>query len=444
VATSIQGSDDPKVQLVKGFGIRSYACNPLMAEERLLGTLSFASRDRDHFHDDELEFLRTVCHYVTVAYERLRLMHELREADRRKDEFLAMLAHELRNPLAPIRNALQILRMDNTDRETASRAQEMMERQLQHLVRLVDDLLDVSRIMRNKIELRKERLDLRQVVERAAEIAQPVIDARGHQLRVTLPPEAVLLEADSVRLTQVVANLLSNAAKYTDQAGHIWISLGREGETSSLRVKDNGMGIAPELLPRVFDLFVQGDRSSARTQGGLGIGLTLVKRLVEMHGGSVAAYSGGAGNGSEFVVRLPLASETNAGPGAEADGAAATRTVERRVLVVDDNVDAAESLAMWLRLLRHDVRTVHDGPAALEAVKEYQPEVVLLDIGLPGMDGYAVAQRLRLMPGGKAVRLIAVSGYGQEEDRRRAREAGFDRHLTKPVDPDSLSQFLSQ
>jgi PAS domain S-box-containing protein len=442
VATNIQQSDDAKAQLVKSFGVASYACSPLLSGDRLLGTLSFASHTRNRFKDDELEFIRTLSHYVTLAFDRLRLVKELRDADRRKDEFLAMLAHELRNPLAPIRNALQILRMRNTDGVTAARIREMMERQLQHLVRLVDDLLDVSRIMRNKIELRKEVVDLRQVVERAEEIARPVIDAQGHELSVSLPPEPLFVEGDSVRLAQAASNLLSNAAKFTERSGRVWLTLEREGSEAVLRVRDNGVGIPPELLRRVFDLFEQGDRSVARTQGGLGIGLTLVKRLVEMHGGSVAAFSEGQSKGSEFIVRLPITLPPGIGRGDAPAGDTKVQSRRRRVLVVDDNVDAAESLTIVLRLLGHDVRAAPDGPSGLEVVRTYQPELVLLDIGLPGMDGYEVARRMRLMPEGRSVRLVAVTGYGQEEDRRRAHDAGFDCHLTKPVNPQALEQLL--
>jgi PAS domain S-box-containing protein len=438
----IQQSDDPKVQLVKRLGIDAYACNPLIAEDRLLGTLSFASHTRDHFNNDELEFIQTLCHYVTVAYERLRLVKELRDADRRKDEFLAMLAHELRNPLAPIRNALQILRMRNADGVTAERAREMMERQLQHLVRLVDDLLDVSRIMRSKIELRKEVADLRQVVERAVDIAQPILDAHGHKLSIVSPPEPLLVEGDSVRLAQVVANLLNNAAKFTERSGRIWLNLERQGTEAVLRVKDNGVGISPGLLPKIFELFVQGDRSIARTQGGLGIGLTLVKRLVEMHNGTVAAFSAGEGKGSEFVVRVPVVAAADERRDAGNGDDAAIQARRRRVLVVDDNADAAESLALFLRMRGHEVRTTYDGPSALEMMPGYQPDLVLLDIGLPGMDGYEVARRIRLMPEGRSVRIVAVTGYGQDEDRRLAQEAGFDQHLTKPVDPEALESLI--
>jgi PAS domain S-box-containing protein len=370
----------------------------------------------------------------------------LREADRRKDEFLAMVAHELRNPLAPIRNALQVMRLRGSDRrEAVGWAQDMMERQVRHLVRLVDDLLDISRIGRGKIQLRKEPVELSQVVTLAVETSRPLIDAHRHELTVALPPAPVRLEADRDRLAQVVANLLNNAAKYTESGGRIRLTAAREGAAVVLRVEDNGVGIAPEMLPRVFDPFAQADRSLHRAQGGLGVGLTLVKRLVEMHGGSVAAESAGPGRGSTFTVRLP------AGPGSplphpagEAPPRDGLPPSARRLLVVDDNVDAAESLARMLRLTGHEVRTVHEAAAVLDAARAFQPEVVLLDIGLPGgMTGYELAPRLREVPGLRNVLLVALTGYGQDEDRRRSSEVGFDAHLVKPADLAELQRLLT-
>lgn len=372
----------------------------------------------------------------------------LREADRRKDEFLAMLAHELRNPLAPVRNALAILRMPGADERTFVQAREMMERQVQHLVRLVDDLLDVSRINRGKIHLRKERVELATVIERAVETARPVIDALGHQLTVTLPPEPVVLEADLTRLAQVVANLLNNAAKYTDRAGKIWLTALVEGGALSPRfvtihVRDTGIGIAAEMLPHVFDLFAQADRSLERAQGGLGIGLTLVRHLVEMHGGTVSVQSEGTGQGAEFVVRLPLPSKPPARETEKHRPHAAVPGPTRRVLVVDDNVDAAESLGLMLRLWGHEIRLAHNGLEALEEAARFRPDLVLLDIGLPEMDGYEVARQLRQRADMAQPMLVAVTGYGQEEDRRRSLESGCDLHLTKPVDPSALAALLT-
>jgi PAS domain S-box-containing protein len=370
----------------------------------------------------------------------------LRQADRRKDEFLAMLAHELRNPLAPIRNALHILKMPDVPAPLLAQVRGMMERQVQHLVRLVDDLLDVSRIMRGKIQLRKEPLDLAAVISRAVETAQPGIEAQGHQLTVALPAEPVRLEGDLIRLAQVLANLLNNAAKYTERGGHIRLTAEAGRGEVAVRVRDNGIGIAPEMQGSIFDLFVQADQGAAHAQGGLGIGLTLVRRLVEMHGGSVSVSSPGLGQGSEFVVRLP------AMPGARddihrpAEGSAAPVQAAaelRHLLVVDDNEDAAESLAVLLRLGGHEVRVAHDGPGALQAARERPPDLVFLDIGMAGMDGYEVARRLRQEPGWGQRRLVAVTGWGQDEDRRRAQEAGFDYHLTKPADPVALQKLLA-
>jgi CheY-like chemotaxis protein len=370
----------------------------------------------------------------------------LRDQDRRKDEFLATLAHELRNPLAPIRNALQILKMPRLDTMTVARSREMMERQVHQLVRLVDDLLDVSRVMRGKIELRKEKLELATVVARAVETVQPLIEAQGHELTVSLPPESLSLEADPVRLAQVVGNLLTNAAKYPEANGRIWLTAQREGDDVVLVVRDTGIGIAPDMLPHIFELFVQVDHASTRSQGGLGIGLTLVKNLVGMHDGTVEAHSAGLGRGSQFVVRLPLMLQTHGEEienekGQQQRGPALSSG--HRLLVVDDNRDAAESLAMLVRLQGHEVRVAHDGIAALEMVKNYRPALVFLDIGMPKMDGYELARRLRQQPGLEHVRLAALTGWGQQEDRRRTAEAGFDHHLVKPLEPEALERLLA-
>jgi signal transduction histidine kinase/ActR/RegA family two-component response regulator len=367
----------------------------------------------------------------------------LREADRRKDEFLAILAHELRNPLAPIRNSLHILRLTSPRDPTAERVGEMMERQVNHMVRLVDDLMEVSRITRGKIELRKEPLDLEAVVRSAVETSRPAIEAAGHELTLSLPPERLTLDGDPVRLTQVIANLLNNAAKYTDAGGHIWLDLRRQGAQVAISVRDTGVGIPQDMLPRVFELFTQIERDANRAQGGLGIGLTLVKRLVEMHDGTIEAHSQGKGQGSEFVVRLPLAPTERPARGAENGVSLSPVLGSQRVLVVDDNRDAAESLAMLLKLLGADVHVVFNGPDALEAVETYKPAVVLLDIGMRGMDGYEVARRIRRRPESRDVILIALTGWGQEEDRQRSRAAGFDSHLIKPADLGALQTLLT-
>ncbi len=443
VATRVQQSDDPKVRLVRSFGVRVYACNPLLAGGRLLGTLSFASRARDELDADELSFLETICRYVAAAYERLRLVEQLRQADRKKDEFLATLAHELRNPLAPLRNGLEIMRLAGDDPEAVAKARAVMGRQLGQLVRLVDDLLDVSRIARSKVKLRKERVELAAAVRQALETSRPLIEAAGHELRVTLPAEPVCVDADAARLAQVFSNLLNNAAKYTERGGRIWLTVERKGGEAVVAVRDTGVGIPAEHLPHVFEMFSQVERSLERSQGGLGIGLSLVRGLVEMHGGSVEARSEGPGQGSEFVVRLPVAGAPPAqrqGPDGDGEAQAAGR---RRVLVVDDNEDAASSLGTLLRMMGHDVCTASAGSQALELARSYRPEVVLLDIGLPQMDGYEVARRLRQQPWGRAVRLIALTGWGQEQDRQRAREAGLDEHLVKPVEPAALERLLA-
>jgi PAS domain S-box-containing protein len=376
--------------------------------------------------------------------DRLRAEEALKEADRHKDEFLAMLAHELRNPLAPVQNALQIMKLAPANAELVGQSRDMIDRQVSHLVRLVDDLLDVGRIVRKRIELRKEPLDLASVLRQGIETAQPAIDAQRHQLEVVWPAQPISLEGDPVRLAQVVSNLLLNAAKYTETAGRILLAAERDGASAVIRVRDTGIGIDPALLPRIFDLFTQSDRSLARSQGGLGIGLTLVKHLIELHGGTVLAASEGPGKGCEFTVRLPA---LDAQPLVAADPLAPKLEPAgnscHRILVVDDNQDAVESTALVLRLSGHEVATAHDGPSALDAVRAFQPRVVLLDIGLPGMSGYDVARQLRARPECQSLVLIAVTGYGQEKDRRQTHEAGFNEHLVKPVDQQVLADFLN-
>jgi two-component system CheB/CheR fusion protein len=389
---------------------------------------------------------RDITERKRMEQELQQRVHELAEADRQKNEFLAMLAHELRNPLAPMRNALHVLGMPKVAEETAQRALSMMGRQLNHLIRLVDDLLDVSRIIQGKIELRKELIDIGAVVSRAVETAQPVIDARRHRLGVALPHEPVLVHGDPLRLAQVIANLLTNAAKYSPPESPIELAVEETAGQATIRVRDRGIGIAPELLPHVFDLFVQADASLARSEGGLGVGLTLVRRLAEMHGGSAAASSAGLGQGSEFTIRLPAVSHDEACAGAPQVPLRphVTDALRKRVLVVDDNVDAAESVGMILRLSGYDVRCAYDGISALDTAKAYHPDVVVLDIGLPGISGYEVARRLRLDPEFESTPLVAVTGYGQEADRRRSLNAGIDYHLTKPVDPATLQRLLAR
>jgi PAS domain S-box-containing protein len=364
----------------------------------------------------------------------------LREADQRKDEFLATLAHELRNPLAPIRNALEITRVTGG----GERLRDMMERQVNHMVRLVDDLLEVSRLTRGQIELRKERMDLASAVRSALETSRPLIEAAGHHLTVSLPAEPLVVDADPVRLAQVFGNLLNNAAKYTEHGGRIELSAEREAHEAVVRVSDTGVGIPADMLPRVFEMFTQVDRSIGRSQGGLGIGLALVANLVRMHGGQVDASSAGPRQGSVFTVRLPLVPE--AAPD-EADKRNVARRRRRssavlRVLVVDDNRDSGDSLGMLLRLAGSQVEIVRDGPNALMALNRHRPDVVFLDLAMPGMDGYEVARRIRSQPRFKDVVLIALTGWGQEEDRRRSHEAGINHHLIKPVDLEAVQVLL--
>ncbi len=373
--------------------------------------------------------------------QRKRSEAALREADRRKDEFLATLAHELRNPLAPLSNALQVLRLAGGDAAMAQEARAVMERQLAHLVRLVDDLLDVSRITTGKIELRKERVSVHAVVESALETSRPLIDQGGLRLSVQLPDEPLQLEADPTRLAQVLANLLNNAAKYTDRGGNVKLSAQRQGEDVLIRVEDDGIGIAPDVLPRLFEIFSQADPAVDRARGGLGIGLSLVRGLVRLHAGSVEVHSDGPGSGSRFTVRLPLATAADAGTAPTPT--AGPTAARRRILVVDDNRDSADSMSLLLALKGHAVRTAYDGTSGLALAREFRPDVVLLDIGLPGLDGYQVAECIRAEACSPRPALVASTGWGHAEDKRRAQAAGFDLHLTKPIDMQALESFLA-
>jgi PAS domain S-box-containing protein len=369
------------------------------------------------------------------------LAADLSEADRRKDVFLAMLAHELRNPLAPLSNAVQVLRLAGADGNAVRSASGMVERQVRHMARLVDDLLDMSRITQGKIELRKERMELAPVLNQAVEAARDLCRGRDQELTVTVPGQAVHVDADPTRLAQVVGNLLNNASKFTDRGGHIQLALEREGDQAAIRVRDTGIGIAAEHLPRVFEMFTQVDTSLERSRDGLGIGLTLVKTLVEMHDGTVAVQSEGPGRGSEFVVRLPVLPEAAEPRPTAPDGTPAPAS-RRRILIVDDNEDGAESLAMLLKLGGHETHTARDGLEALSAAERLRPDVVLLDIGLPRLNGYEACRRIRQQPWGRDMVLVAVTGWGQQEDQRRSREAGFSAHLVKPLDMDVLKKLL--
>jgi CheY-like chemotaxis protein len=372
---------------------------------------------------------------------RARTSSSSSRADQRKDQFLATLAHELRNPLAPIRNALNLLRLADP-RQPSALVSDIMERQVEHMARLVDDLIDVSRITRGKIELRREIVDVAAVITASLETSRPLIELAGHELAVTLPDEALTLDADPVRLAQVFANLLNNAAKYMDPGGFIAIEARRSGDETMIVVSDTGIGITAEALPTVFDMFAQANSGDSRSQGGLGIGLTLVRSLVDMHGGSVSASSDGPGKGSRFTVRLPLAKR----PVVEhRERPSAPRKVRQlqRILVVDDNRDAADTMGTLLRMLGADVRTAYDGSSALDVVDVFHPDVAILDLGMPGISGFEVAKRIRARSDTRRCTLVALTGWSQDKDRRLTEAAGFDHHLIKPVDLESIQQILT-
>jgi signal transduction histidine kinase/DNA-binding response OmpR family regulator len=495
--------DEEHLRILRALNARSSMIVPLVARGHSLGVITFsASESGRRYGLDDLNLAEDLARRAAAAIDNACLFHEIQEAGRLKDEFLAMLAHELRNPLAAISYADYMLEEIGSQDGRVARLRSTISRQTAHLARLVDDLLDISRITRGKIELRKEPVDLGAVIRQAVETTSALIERRRHELSVSLPAEPVWVEADSTRLEQVLFNLLNNAAKYTEPGGRIWLSVEIEGgaeregarergskkkakggssispgspvtplldpplapREAVIRVRDTGVGIPPELLPRVFDLFTQAERTLDRSQGGLGIGLALVENLVRMHGGAVTASSAGPGAGSEFVVRLPVlpAGYVPAEEEAQGEGAAlrerqreghyaeafvwkrpapgATRLL--RVMIVEDNRDASDTLTEILENWGHTVRVAADGAAAIGEAPRYAPEVVLLDIGLPGMDGYEVARWFRQESGLSDVLLVALTGYGQEDDRRRAREAGFDLHLTKPVEPPELQRVL--
>jgi signal transduction histidine kinase/ActR/RegA family two-component response regulator len=435
-----QWSDFPLVLLARegseGTGLRE-SMNVMLVERpvrlrSLLSVVRAALRSRRHQYAirDHLA-------------ERARQAEALREADRQKDDFIAMMAHELRNPLAPIRNGLQILRLSAGNTEAVVKVQAMMDRQLTHMVRLVDDLLDVSRISRNKMELRRERVPLSEVVTSAVETARPLIDALGHDLTVSLPRHPVSVDADHTRLAQVFANLLTNSAKYTEPGGRIRLAAEVDSSEVVVIVRDDGIGIPAEAMPRIFDMFSQVDRSIERAAGGLGIGLALVRGLVEMHGGTVAAESAGQGKGSAFTVRLPISegSATTQGGDERTNG---SHGIGRRVLVVDDNQDSATSMALMLQLLGDHVVTAHDGVAGVEAAEKFRPDVILMDVGMPRLNGLDATRHIREQPWGKGMTVIALTGWGQDADKERSRAAGCDGHLIKPVNLPDLEKLLAE
>jgi PAS domain S-box-containing protein len=401
------------------------------------------------FHYEGDEAVRSVGVFFDITEQKRvegelrRLAAELSEADRRKDEFLATLAHELRNPLAPIRNGLEVLAHADGDPQLRSQSREMMRRQVEHMTRLIDDLLDIARISRGKLVLQRAHLDLAVAIQNAIDTSRPLLAARGQQLAVELPAEPIQVDGDATRLSQVFANLLDNAAKYGATGGHVRLAVGRDGSEVEVTIADDGVGIPADMLAKVFDMFTQVDRSLAKAQGGLGIGLSIVKRLVEMHGGSIAVHSDGEGKGSTFRVRLP-ALAPGLVRGSAATDVSRLPVVPRRILVVDDNHDGADSLALMLQVAGHTTATAYDGAQALALHAAFRPEVVLMDIGMPDLSGYEVCARMRRLPGGGDLVLIAQTGWGQEDDRKKAQAAGFDFHLTKPIDPAALAALLAR
>ncbi|HTS20771.1 MAG TPA: response regulator [Casimicrobiaceae bacterium] len=424
--------------------LSSVAVVPLVAGGSTLGTLSLGlcARGRE-FDTDALSMATKLAGRAAIALDNARLHEKVQEQDRRKDEFLAMLAHELRNPLAPISNAVHVLRERSDSPTTVAWAGDVIGRQLRLLVRLVDDLLDVSRITRGKIELKIESIDAARVIAAAVETSRPYVDAQEHALVVSVPPEPLRLKGDFARVAQVLANLINNAAKYTDKGGRIAIDAAREGEEIVFRVRDSGMGIPKELLSTIFEPFQQIERTLDRSQGGLGVGLTLAQRLVEMQGGSIIAHSEGPDRGSEFTVRLPGDFATDAPESPTADTPAPETALDLRVLIVDDNRDVAHSTALLLRAAGCNVDLAYDGEEAVRVVRTLQPDVVLLDLGLPKLDGYQVAERIRADRSSVNSLIIALSGYGQDEHRLRSKRAGFDYHIVKPIDPAALTGLLA-
>ena len=440
--------NEEHLQLLRELGLRSYMCVPLLIRGEILGVLGFVAAESGRLYNEhDLAVAEDLASRAAIAIENARLYGELKEADRMKNEFLATLAHELRNPLAPIRNALHLMREPALDGDSNEAERAMAERQVVHLTRLIDDLMDVARISQGKIELQKQVVDLAAIVNQAVETARPQIDGRRHRVIVRLPAEVIWLEGDPTRLEQILWNLLNNAAKYSEPGCQIDLVVELDRLEAVLRVRDTGIGIKPELLPRIFEMFIQDGDHRDHACGGLGIGLSLVRTLVEMHGGSITAHSDGPGLGSEFVVRLPVASITpaNSRPAKTSGVKQGRGLTRRRILVVDDNADAARSLARLLtRLYEQEVRVANDGPEALVVAGEFRPELVLLDIGLPGMSGYEVAEQLRRLPEHERILIVALTGWGQEDDRRRSLAAGIDHHLVKPVDPEDLLALLAK
>lgn len=435
--------------------LRNAVVVPLRLGDRPQGVLALVGSS---FTSADLATVEELASRAAIAFENAHLYlslqreilksrqaeEKLQESNRRKDEFLAMLSHELRNPLAPIRNAVDVIRRVAPPEPTLTWARDVVDRQVSHLARLIEELLDVSRISQGKIALHKEPVELASIIAHGVETVRPLIEARCHDLQVLLPETPVWLEGDFARLAQVTSNLLNNAAKYTEDKGQISLAASIEKEHIRISVKDNGVGIDPALMPRVFDLFTQGDRSLDRSQGGLGVGLTLVQRLIEQHGGTVAAKSEGRGRGTEIIVTLPFLGDKTFPPRAAALEITQRVRAERiRVLVVDDNGDAADSVALFLKLEGHDTATAQDGPQAIELARSFKPDVMVIDVGLPGLSGYEVAQQLRATPEGARMLLIALTGYGQAEDVAQALRAGFDHHFVKPMSPEEIHRVIT-
>jgi K+-sensing histidine kinase KdpD/CheY-like chemotaxis protein len=427
-------------ELIQKLAPRSAIVVPLESRGRTIGMIQFVRAGaRAAFSEEEYEVAQELARRAATAIDNSRLYDDLRGADRQKDDFLAMLAHELRNPLAAIDYATQL---SNLSPEQAANATEIIHRQVRHLARLIDDLLDVSRITRDKIELKKEPIDAATIVSRAAGTARPIIEKHKHHFRVDVAHEKMPLFVDPTRVEQVIVNLLTNAAKYTPEGGQVSLKAYPENNEVVFKVRDSGVGIPKEMLPRVFELFTQVNPEIDRTKGGLGIGLTVVRRLTEKHGGTVSATSDGLGKGTEFIVRLPISKDPTGSDGGGRQSAQPPPGL--RVLVVEDNADTASAMSQLLAQSGCDTKVAHDGPAALEAASGFRPQTVLLDIGLPGLDGYEVARRLRADSRHAGLRLIAISGYGQAQDQQRSKEAGFDHHLIKPVDYRALMGLLAQ
>lgn len=432
---------DLRTELAGSYGVTAYCCYPLMTQGRVIGTLSFGSRTRSEFKNSEIDVMDTLSQFVSMAIARARMERALLESDRRKDEFIVTLAHELRNPLAAIRNGFNVL--NETGGAAMPRLRPMMDRQLDQLVRLVDDLLEIARIKTGKIELKKQRVDLVNVIKQSIEASEPLLRSRAQKFAVRFPSEALFVEGDPARLAQVFANLIDNAVKYTAPNGRIDVSAARDGLEAVVSVRDNGAGIPADKLDSIFEMFNQLDCRAEGSPGGLGVGLSLARSLTEKHGGKLEARSDGLGCGSEFLIRLPLVMQSRDDGKEGSETTVFSTPAACRVLVVDDDRDVADSLVMLLGCIGAEARVTYGGAAALELLAEFKPQLVVLDIGMPGMDGYETARRIRERPEGRSIFLAALSGWGQKEDQLRATEAGFDRHFVKPIQIEALQEVIS-